>query len=64
MENKLFCGNPDGMPGVVSPLIACDDGDIRRQQVDDLAFPLVPPLRTNDGDVHTRSFFCDRAFHA
>jgi len=64
MENKLFCGNPDGMPGVVPPLITCDDGNIWRQQVNDLAFSLVPPLRTNDGDVHTRSFISVRAFYA
>ncbi len=31
--------------GVVAALIARDDGEVRRQQIDDLAFALVAPLR-------------------
>ena len=34
--------------------MASDDGKVRRQQVDDLAFALISPLRTKDGDVHGR----------
>jgi hypothetical protein len=42
------------MTGVVPALIASDDGKVRRQQVDDLAFALISPLRTKYSDVHGR----------
>jgi hypothetical protein len=34
--------------GVVTPLIAGDDRKVPRQEIDDLAFPFVTPLRTED----------------
>src|SRR5438876_952421 len=42
-----------GMPGVVTALIARHDRKVRGQQVDDLAFAFVAPLRAQDGYVHT-----------
>ncbi len=40
--------------GVVPALIARDDGKVRRQQIDDLAFAFISPLRTEYSDVHGR----------
>ena len=44
----------DRMTGVVPALIARDDGKLRRQQIDDLAFAFISPLRTEYSDVHGR----------
>src|SRR5262249_41062790 len=43
--------------GVVTALRACDDGKMRRQQIDDLPFAFVAPLRTENRKVHTRNRF-------
>ena len=42
----------DGVPGVVAALVAGDDREVRREQVDDLALALVAPLRAEHCDVH------------
>ena len=39
-----------GVAGVVSALIARDDREMRRQQIDDLALAFVAPLRAEHGD--------------
>ena len=40
------------VPGVVSALIPGHDRKVRRDQVDDLAFAFIAPLRTEDREVH------------
>ena len=42
----------DGVAGVVAALIARDDREVRRQQVDDLALAFVAPLGAQHCDVH------------
>ena len=42
----------DGMAGVVSALIPRDDREMRREQIDDLAFAFVAPLRAEHCQVH------------
>ena len=43
----------DGVAGVGAALVAGDDVDVGREQVDDLAFALVAPLGADDdGDGH------------
>ncbi len=43
-EHELRPVHVHGMPGVVPTLIPRDDVEVRRQQVDDLAFAFVAPL--------------------
>jgi hypothetical protein len=52
-QNELPAVGVDRVSGVVAALIARDDREVRRQQVDDLALALVSPLRAEHGDVHT-----------
>jgi hypothetical protein len=40
------------MAGVVSALVAGDDGKSWRDQVDDFAFAFIAPLRTENREVH------------
>ena len=44
LEDKLFAGDGDGMPGVVSAGIACNHFEIIRKDIDDLALALITPL--------------------
>ena len=44
LEDELLVTDADGVTGVMSPLIAGDDIEMGRQQVDDLPFSLVSPL--------------------
>ena len=44
LEDKLFAGDGDGMPGVVSAGIACNHFEIIRKDIDDLALALIAPL--------------------
>src|SRR5207249_5461626 len=43
-----------GVAGVVSALIARDDREMRREEIDDLAFPFVAPLRAQHNEIHKR----------
>jgi hypothetical protein len=43
------------MAGVVPALVARDRLKVRRQQVDDLSFAFVTPLRAEHGDVRGHS---------
>ena len=45
-QDELAPAGIHRMAGVVTALIARDDGKVRGQEVDDLALPLVAPLRT------------------
>ncbi len=44
-EDELRPVDVDGVAGVVAALIPRDDVEARRQQIDDLAFAFVAPLR-------------------
>jgi hypothetical protein len=47
-QDELLAVHVDGVAGVVSALIPCHDGKMPRQQIDDLAFAFIAPLRTKD----------------
>jgi hypothetical protein len=36
------------MAGVVSALVPCNEREMRREEIDDLAFAFIAPLRTED----------------
>ena len=44
-QDELAAVGVDRVPGVVPALVARDDREVRRQQVDDLALAFVAPLR-------------------
>ena len=44
LQDKLFAGDGDGMPGVVSAGIARNNFEIIRKDIDDLALALITPL--------------------
>ena len=44
-----------GVAGVVPALIARDDVEARREQVDDLALAFVAPLRAEHCEIHDRA---------
>ena len=52
VEDELLAADVDGVPGVVAALIAADHGEVRCQQIDDLALAFVAPLGAQHGDVH------------
>ena len=60
MQDELLAVHVDGVPGVVSALIARDDRKLRRQQIDDLALAFVTPLRAKNHDVHRFRYFMRR----
>ena len=51
MQYVFLVADPDGMPGIMAALIADNDVEGRREQVDDFTLPFVPPLRTDDTQV-------------
>jgi hypothetical protein len=53
-QNDLRGPHIHGVTGVVPALIPRNDGEVRRQQIDDLAFAFISPLRTEYSDVHGR----------
>src|SRR5262245_62216447 len=56
VQNELVIYPPaaddDGVAGVVAALVASDNVEMWRQQVNDLALPFVSPLRADDCEVH------------
>ena len=54
-QHELAAVGVDRVAGVVPALIARDDREIRREQIDDLALAFVAPLRAEHGDVHNCS---------
>ena len=46
LQNEFLVTDDDGMARVMSATISCHDGEVFREDVDDLALTLVPPLRT------------------
>ena len=53
-ENELRPVHVHGMAGVVSALVPCHEREMRREEIDDLAFAFIAPLRTEDGNIHSR----------
>ncbi len=51
-EDELRAVDVHGMPGVVSALVAGDDVEARRQQIDDLALAFIAPLSAEDTQIH------------
>src|SRR6185369_11618198 len=51
-QNELHAVGVHRVSGVVSALIPRDEGKARRQQIDDLAFPFIAPLRPEDCEIH------------
>ena len=51
VQDVFLAADDDRMAGVVAARVARDDIHVRRQEVDDLALALVPPLRSDDHDV-------------
>ena len=54
-QHELLSVHVHGVSRVVTALIARNDGEMRRDEVDDLSFAFVAPLRTEDREVHERS---------
>src|SRR5262249_58406188 len=52
--------NDDGVAGVMAALIASDDVEMWREQVNDLAFAFISPLRADDCEVHVCVVFAVR----
>src|SRR5262245_26569011 len=56
MQNEFvidaMAANNDCMTCVMTALITRDDVEMRRQEIDDLAFSFVSPLRADDRKVH------------
>jgi hypothetical protein len=51
-QNELPAVRVDRVPGIVPALIARDDAEVGREQVDDLPFAFVAPLCAENGYVH------------
>src|SRR5687768_1862933 len=51
-KNDLGGADIHRVTGVVSSLVARNNGEVRRQKIDDLAFAFISPLRTKYCDVH------------
>ena len=51
-QDELPAVDVHRVAGVVSALIAGDDRKVRREQVDDLAFAFIAPLRAENREVH------------
>ena len=49
VQDELLAVDVHRVAGVVAALIPRDDGKVRRQQVDDLAFAFIAPLRAENG---------------
>ncbi len=54
VQDELPAAHVDRVAGVVSALIARDDGKARRQQIDDLAFAFIAPLGAEHTQIHAR----------
>ncbi len=52
MENELLLPDLDRVAGVVAALGADDDVGLLRQNVDDLALPLIAPLGADQNCIH------------
>ncbi len=53
-QHELRAVDVDGVPGVVSALVARDDVETRREQVDDLALAFIAPLGAEHSEIHSR----------
>jgi hypothetical protein len=48
MENELVVANDHRMTGVGAALVTHDEIGALREDIDDLALPLIPPLRSHN----------------
>ena len=53
-QNNLRGADKHRVTGVVPALIARHHREVRRQQIDDLPFAFISPLRAKYSDVHSR----------
>jgi hypothetical protein len=51
MKNRFLIANDQGMPRIVPPLKTNNRLCSIRQEIDDLTFAFVTPLRTEDNDI-------------
>ena len=51
MKHKGAVTQHHGVTGIMPPLVAGDDVDLFRQQINDLAFSLVTPLGADDNNA-------------
>src|SRR5262249_27266897 len=51
LQDELAAADLDSVAGVVAALVARDDVEVLREEVDDLAFAFVTPLRAHNDDV-------------
>src|SRR5262249_45608706 len=51
-QHELRALHVDGVAGVVTALIAANDGKTWREEIDDLALAFVAPLGTQDNQIH------------
>jgi hypothetical protein len=51
-QHELLAVDIHGMPGVVSPLVSGHDVEVWSEEVDDLAFAFIAPLRAENCEIH------------
>ena len=49
---NAVASDDDRVAGVMTTLIAGDDIEVRREQIDDLALAFIPPLGADDCEIH------------
>ena len=54
-QHEFRAVDVDRVAGVVAALIAGDDVELRRQQIDDFSFAFVAPLRAEHSEIHHRA---------
>ena len=57
VKHKRSIADLNGMPGVVSALIARHDVEALGEQIDDLAFAFIAPLGADYDDIKTNQAF-------
>jgi hypothetical protein len=52
VQHELAAAHIHGVPRIVPALVARDERELRREQIDDLAFPFVAPLGAEHAEIH------------
>src|SRR5262249_981656 len=60
-KDELDAVDVHRVSGVVPPLIPRHDRKVPRQQIDDLSFPFISPLRTKNRQIHRNQSHLDRS---
>jgi hypothetical protein len=56
MDNKFFSLQDDGVPSIIPPLEPYHEIGVLGQQINDLPFPFISPLSSDDHDIgHSKS---------